>query len=111
MCVPRKLRPFGNEYHTICCGISGVLFQLQIVEGKDHPKELPTQPKNKKTTLLLLEMTRPIHNMGKLVVLDSGFCVLEGLIALKKVGVFAYAVIKKRRYWLKHVPGEKLIFT
>jgi hypothetical protein len=31
---PRKPHPFGNEYHTICCGDSGILFDLEIVEGR-----------------------------------------------------------------------------
>ena len=31
---------------------------------------------------------------------------LQGLIELRKVGVFASAVIKKRRYWPKYVPGD-----
>jgi hypothetical protein len=41
-------------------------------------------------------------------VLDSGFCVLQALIKLKKVGLFACAVIKKRRYWSAMVPGEEM---
>jgi len=40
------------------------------------------------------------------VILDSGFCVLTGLCALKKAGLFACAVIKKRRFWPYLVPGE-----
>ena len=35
MFVPQKPWPFGNEYHTICCGLSGILFGLELVEGKD----------------------------------------------------------------------------
>jgi hypothetical protein len=42
------------------------------------------------------------------VILDSGFCVLQGLVELKKIGVFASALIKKRRYWPKYVPGEQI---
>jgi Transposase IS4 len=42
------------------------------------------------------------------VVLDSGFCVLRGLIAQKKIGVFASAVVKKYRYCPSHVPGEEM---
>jgi hypothetical protein len=42
------------------------------------------------------------------VILDSGFCVLQCLVELKKIGVFASAVIKKRRYWPKYVPGEQI---
>ena len=39
MFVPRKPHPFGNEYHSICCGLSGVMFAIELVEGKDRPKE------------------------------------------------------------------------
>jgi len=42
------------------------------------------------------------------VILDSVFCILEGIIELKKVGVYAGALIKKRRYWPKHVPGDAI---
>ena len=108
MFVPRKPRPFGNEYHTICCGISGVMFAVQLCEGKDRPKELPSPPQNEKTSRLLVEMCRSIYGSGKVVVLDSGFCVMKGLIALKKLGVYAHAVVKKRRFWPKHVPGEAI---
>ena len=40
--------------------------------------------------------------------MDSGFCVLKGLIELQKVGVYASAVIKKRRYWPKYIKGDDL---
>ena len=46
---------------------------------------------------------------GKVFVLDSGFCVLDALIQLKQCGVFAHALIKKRRYWPKYVPGDSII--
>ena len=42
------------------------------------------------------------------VILDSGFCVLKGLIELWKIGVYASAVIKKRRYWPKYIPGDAI---
>ena len=95
MFVPRKPRPFGNEYHTICCGLSGILFGMELVEGKDRPVQLPSTPSNKKTTQLLLNLCKSLAGTGKIVVLDSGFCVLAALVELKKIGVFAHAVIKK----------------
>ena len=49
--VPRKPHPMGNEYHSICCGLSGIMFAIELVEGKDSPKEL----KNSK----------PFDNLGK----------------------------------------------
>ena len=108
MFVPRKPRLFGNKYHTICCGLSGILFGMELVEGKDRPKELPSPPANKKTSELLLNLCKSMAGTGKIVVLDSGFCVLGALVELKKIGVFAHAVIKKRRYWPKHIPGEAI---
>ena len=41
--------------------------------------------------------------------LDSGFCMLQGIVELQKVGVNAHALIKKRRYWLKYVKGDEII--
>ena len=47
MFVQRKPHPFGENYHIIDCGKSGILYNMVIVEGKDHPKELPGDPKMK----------------------------------------------------------------
>ena len=41
--------------------------------------------------------------------LDSGFCVLKSLIELQKKGLYAAALIKKRRYWPKYIPGDEII--
>ena len=77
-----------------------------MVEGKERPNELPSDPRTKKTQGLLMRLCKTIQGTGKIVILDSGFCVLEALIALNKVGVFAGALIKKRRYWPKHIDGD-----
>ena len=104
---PRKPHPFGNEYHSICCGITGIMFAIEMVEGKDAPAELRVSSKAK-TSALLLRLCKSIYGTGKIVVLDSGFCVLEALIQLRKQWGFAGALIKKRKYWPKHVPGEAI---
>ena len=41
MFVPRKPHPMGNEYHSSCCGQSEIMFAVELVEGKDAPKEAP----------------------------------------------------------------------
>ena len=107
---PRKPHPFGNEYHDIACGISNILFRILLVEGKDKPegREEGEFEKYGSTTHLLLELCRPIFHTGRVVILDSGFCVLKALTKLKEHGVFASAVIKKRRYWPKLVKGDEI---
>ena len=40
MFVPRMTHPFGNEYHTIVCAKSKVIYNVQIVEGEDRPRKM-----------------------------------------------------------------------
>ena len=107
---PRKPHPFGNEYHSACCGITGIMFVIEMVEGKDRPPDLGPALFEElgKTAGLLLRMLQSIFNTGRYVVLDSGFCVLAAVCALFKKGVYAGALIKKRRYWPKYVPGDAI---
>jgi hypothetical protein len=82
---PKKLWPFSNKYHTICCCVSGILWGIELVEGTDRPCELP-RPKFEdiggSTVGLLLCMLQPIYHRVFLAVLDSGFCVLKAIIDL-----------------------------
>ena len=112
MFVPRKPHPFGNEYHSVCCSMSGIMWGIELVEGKDAPRAT-AHPKPKFNNLgntvgLLLRVLEPIFGRGSVVVLDSGFCVLKGIIELKKRGVYASALIKKRRYWPKYIKGDDI---
>ena len=76
------------------------------MEGKDAPKELLCLLQ-KFTTGLLVRLTKALHYSRKVVVLDIGFCVLEANIALKNIGVYATAVIKKRRTGQNMFPKTK----
>ena len=53
-------------------------------------------------------MCEPIFSTGKCVMLDSGFCVSKGITALLEFGVYAAALIKKRKYWPKGVRGDAI---
>ena len=110
MCVGHKPHPFGNERHTICCALTSIMFRALIVEGKDRPKELgPKEYSNLGTTVrLMLQMCKPLFRSGKAMVMDSGFCVSDGIVALAEKGVYAAALIKKRRYWPKGVPRDAI---
>ena len=88
--VPRKPHPFGNEWHTLSCANSKIIYQVELVEGKDHPKDLGDPEFHKissPTTGLLLRLCKTIFGRGMVIVMDSGFCVLKALLELKKRGV------------------------
>jgi Transposase IS4 len=98
--------------HNCLCNLR-VDISIELMKEKDEPKQGhgPKEFDNLgKTVGLLLHLTKPIWGTAKVVVLDSGFCVLKGLIELKKKGTLAAALIKKRRYWPKYIPaGDKII--
>jgi Transposase IS4 len=61
-----------------------------------------------KTVGLLLPLCSTIFQSGRVTILDSSFCVLQGILELCQRGVFASAVIKKLKYWPKNVPGVSM---
>ena len=83
---------------------------MEMVEGKGRAKDLGKMEFESlgKTVGLLLRTTRPIWNTGRVVILDSGFCVLSGIVELAKRGLHSGALIKKRRYWPKWILGEEI---
>jgi hypothetical protein len=87
------------------------MWGVELVEGKDRPRQrgaLKYEGNGGATCGLLLRMLEPIFSKGHVVILDSGFCVLKGIVELKKHGVYASALIKKRRYWPKHIRGDEI---
>jgi hypothetical protein len=73
------------------------MYGIKIVEGEDKPPEKPlcSHTGDKSPTMgLLLRLCKSLIGTGKVVILDSGFCVLKGLIQLRKNGIYASAVIK-----------------
>jgi hypothetical protein len=88
--------------------MSGFLYRLELVEGKDEPIQGRRKEFDElgKTVGLLLCLTKTIWGTVKVVVLDSGFCVLQGIVELKKRGVFAAVLIKKTPLLAKTYSGR-----
>ena len=61
------------------------------------------------TAGLMVRTTKPLWGTGKVVVVDSGLCVLEGLISMVQKGVFGSALINNQCYWPNGVPSEKIL--
>ena len=91
------------------------MWQVQLIKGKDWPRnpdgtfvfQLNWEMKGFANTMeLVLDMTELIHHMGNVVTGNSSFCVALGVTALHQQGVHGQFLIKKRRYWPKHVPRD-----
>ena len=72
---------------------------MDMLEGKDAPKEFPPQEYSPicMTVALLLCLTCLFLGSSKFVVLDSDFCVLQGIAQLWKKRAFAAVLIKKQK--------------
>jgi hypothetical protein len=109
MTVKRKPHPLGNEYHTICCGETAILFKVDLVEGKARPAGMgpvPNEASLGKTGALVLRMVDSLHGTGRVIVMDSAFCVMKAVKALYDHGLFAATVAKKRAHWPRGIPGD-----
>ena len=61
------------------------MLDIELVEGKDHPGDIsPDEYENiGETVALLVRLCCHIYSTGKVVIIDSGFCVLQGIIKLR----------------------------
>ena len=112
---PCKPHPKGNEYHTICCGESGIMYGWEIVEMRDNPITMgwPESDKNPNmnTVGLMLWPMKALCITGKAVIMNSGFFFFKGILEMTKRGVYGSELIKKRRYWPRGVMYMELTFT
>jgi hypothetical protein len=112
MAVGRKPRPFGNEYHTMACAMTHILFWMEMVEGKDRPPQLgPLQhvEAHGKLCGLVLRAAEGIKGSNRVIGMDSGFGVLAALPELRKRGLHGTIVMKKKKYWPKGLPGDQIL--
>ncbi len=89
-----------------------MMFSIKVIEGKDHPNELgPPEYDDHggKTVGLLLHLLKSVFHSGWYVVLNSGFCVLQAIIKLRREFVFAGALIKKCHFWPTLVPRVHIL--
>lgn len=108
MNVPRKPHPFGNEYHTIACALTHIIFRVELSEGKDRPAGSAPQDESAfgKMGGLILRMTESLRDTLRVVIMDSAFCQLKTIIEMRKRGIFATSVIKQKHYWPKYIKGD-----
>lgn len=111
--VKRKPHPLGNEYHTIACCDTKVIFFVELVEGKDSPKAKGEAEFEKefssKIAALVVRMTRTIWGSGWAVIMDSGFGYIPSVVQLKNLGLFLTTVIKKKAHWPQFSKAQEAV--
>ena len=110
MCVGHKPYPFGNERHSIACGLSDIMWFADIVERRYRPFDQgrPEFDEIGKTVGTMLQCTRPIWKFSKVIILDLVLCVTKGLVEFLKKGVFGVAIINNLRYLPASIKDEEI---
>ena len=100
MFTSKKPHPTSNEYHNICCIKSGILYVMEIVQENYYHEELTfdkTSATGNKSGLILC-LKYIVNIAGKVYVVESDVCIIQGLICPRKVGIFKTTVLKYRLY-------------
>jgi Transposase IS4 len=83
MFVSSKSHPFGNKWHSICFGLSSIMYAIELFKGNDKPPPTSKEYEEKgRAVAFLLCLTNRLWSTGNIVVLDSGICVLKEIIEL-----------------------------
>ena len=85
----------GNEIKNMCDGMSKIVINLELYEGKDimsgknHVREYRT------TTATTLHLTEPYHGSGRCVIADSSFGSMKCASELMKRGLYSIMLVKR----------------
>ena len=108
----RKPRPHGFVYHTMVDAATAVIFRMELLEGRHQPPQAaPPAPRQGSKAALLDRMTLALRSKShNVVILDPALDVIQGLVDLALNGVYAAAVVRKRKAcWPRHVPGDAIL--
>ena len=95
-----KIRLFFYPHKSQqCCNESGIMFGWKIFEVRDHHilmwrPQLGTSTNMKNVGIMLL-LTRDMWSNGKAVIMNSGLCVLKGLVVMRSMVVCGSVLIKR----------------
>lgn len=94
---PMKPANEGSELKAAACAESGMIIQIELLEGKEVMGQKPyvTPPHSYKAgTGYLMRLLRPWFQSGKVIAADSTFSSVEALTALHQVGLFFIGCVK-----------------
>ena len=79
MFVPSKPHPFWNDYQKIVCAKSRFIYNVDIMEKRDQPIVINKNQFEQKGEMagFMLRTKKSLWGTGKVVVMDTGFFVLE----------------------------------
>ena len=95
MKIISKPRPIGNEFKNLCDGLSQIVLNLELYEGRDYMKDKEYVKEFGATTATCLRLTEHWKNSGRVVVADSWFGSVKSAVKLYKInGLYSNMLVK-----------------
>lgn len=103
--ISRKPQPWGHEFWTVVCAISGVLLWYELNEGKEVTRKAKYYEQYGATTATTLRLTEPFQNRGRIVYIDSWFQSVKSCTALLERKTYSVGIVKTAH---RNYPRETL---
>ena len=102
--IIRKPRGIGMEMKSLADGITGILLQLEIMEGA-AAQALKPHSQHGQGTAVCLRLTTPWHGQGRCLVGDSAFGSVKSCVQMAAVGFDTWFQVKtaQREYPLAYL--------
>ena len=92
--IIRKPEGVGAEMKSLCCGTTGILLRLDIMEGKERQQVKKYHREYGEGTAVLCRLTEPYFGTGRTIVADSAFSSVKALVALLGYGLYFMGMVK-----------------
>ena len=92
--IIRKPRSTGNEIKNMCDGMSQIVINLELYEGKDITSGKDHVREYGATTATTLHLTEPYHGSGRCVIADSWFGSVKCASELMRRGLYSIMLVK-----------------
>jgi hypothetical protein len=107
----RKPDPKGYEFKAVCDVETNILLRLELCGSEKNKyvekKKYFSDVRSRKVAQMM-RLLEPWFHTGRSVTADSGFGSPMAVAILREKGLFSCMMIKKARYWPKHVPNDIL---
>lgn len=93
--IIRKPRGIGAEMKAMCCGDSGILMTLELMEGKETESMKKWHGEYGHGAAVMMRLVEYWKGSGRIVTADSAFSSIKALIALhKELGLYFQGIVK-----------------
>ena len=92
--IKRKPHPFGLEFKTVCCSVTGIMVNFEAQEGKDIMQYGKFVKEVNKSSAWCLRLSEPWHHTHRTLIADAALGQVRAVVALREHGLYMICNVK-----------------